>query len=761
MLERPRLRAHFRLDVAAPDLVVLRSEDGPVVLEGRILPLIAPYLDGQHSLSDIAEALAGRATILDIRYGLSQLEDEHCLIDGTDPDADDDLEPFRQWAEVLGADTTDLDRWREGGVEVRSVGAISPWPLINRLIELGVECAPGGERLVVVTDDYTRVETMLIPHPKAPTDRPWMMVRPVGLHVAVGPIFQHGGPAGSGGEVVPAGPCAECLLRSLLPNDPYPLRLVDFDAILEDPEAAELGVPRVSPKPLADLAWDLATAQVLRWLAVGRVPELEGAFVTLDTRTLERSTHRFPRQYGCRVCDPDNAWTDADRARLPEPIELRSVQRLAGSDGGYRTVPVDEVLGRLEPWISPLTGTVTAVERQRTDRSGLVQVYYAQHLFPSADDREELLFGGRRKSAGKGRAAAQAKASALCEALERASGVLQAHDPRITARLEDLDTAIHPHGLLGFSEQQYLERERWNAEGLRFTWIPEPFDPSEAIDWTPVWSMTGQCVRHVPTAYAYFHTPQVAGHRFCRGDSNGGAAGSCLEEAMLQGLLELVERDAVALWWANRLRRPAVDLGTVDLGTGRSSFFQASVRRYGELGRVLHVLDLTHDLGIPVAAALSWGADDRSDILLGFGAHLDAGVAVSRAITEMNQFLPGLLAGEERQILSRAPEPEAWEYLEPFGPARVLGDPVGPGSDDLKVIVEWLIARLEARGLDVLALDQTRPEIGLSVVKMIVPGLRHYWPRWAPGRLYDVPVDLGWLPARLPESALNPVHLLI
>ena len=51
--------------------------------------------------------------------------------------------------------------------------------------------------------------------------------------------------------------------------------------------------------------------------------------------------------------------------------------------------------------------------------------------------------------------------------------------------------------------------------------------------------------------------------------------------------------------------------------------------------------------------------------------------------------------------------------------------------------------------MEMLVLDQTREEIGLPVVKVIVPGLRHFWARFAPGRLYDVPARLGWVPRRL------------
>ena len=55
-----------------------------------------------------------------------------------------------------------------------------------------------------------------------------------------------------------------------------------------------------------------------------------------------------------------------------------------------------------------------------------------------------------------------------------------------------------------------------------------------------------------------------------------------------------------------------------------------------------------------------------------------------------------------------------------------------------------------------LVLDQTRADIGLPVAKVVVPGMRHFWSRLAPGRLYDVPVKLGWLPKRLQEDELNP-----
>jgi oxazoline/thiazoline synthase len=66
--------------------------------------------------------------------------------------------------------------------------------------------------------------------------------------------------------------------------------------------------------------------------------------------------------------------------------------------------------------------------------------------------------------------------------------------------------------------------------------------------------------RLLPSGLLYFDAPATAGSAAVRADSNGNAAGSSLEDAVLQGLLELVERDAVALWWYNRTRARAVHL---------------------------------------------------------------------------------------------------------------------------------------------------------------------------------------------------------
>ncbi|MEV4193254.1 YcaO-like family protein, partial [Streptomyces toxytricini] len=77
--------------------------------------------------------------------------------------------------------------------------------------------------------------------------------------------------------------------------------------------------------------------------------------------------------------------------------------------------------------------------------------------------------------------------------------------------------------------------------------------------------------------------------------------------------------------------------------------------------------------------------------------------------------------------------------------------------DDVRAITE-LVRR---KGMDLLVLDQTRPDLGIPVTKAVVPGLRHFWPRFAPGRLFDVPVELGRLAEPTPYDQLNPIPLFV
>jgi len=80
-------------------------------------------------------------------------------------------------------------------------------------------------------------------------------------------------------------------------------------------------------------------------------------------------------------------------------------------------------------------------------------------------------------------------------------------------------------------------------------------------------------------------------------------------------------------------------------------------------------------------------------------------------------------------------------------------------TNDLLEDVKICQQIVENKGMEMLVLDQTRPDVGLRVAKVIVPGMRHMWKRLNGGRLYDIPVQLGWLSAPLLEDQLNPLPM--
>jgi ribosomal protein S12 methylthiotransferase accessory factor len=181
------------------------------------------------------------------------------------------------------------------------------------------------------------------------------------------------------------------------------------------------------------------------------------------------------------------------------------------------------------------------------------------------------------------------------------------------------------------------------------------------------------------------------------------------------------------------------------------------------------VLDVTSDFGIPTFAAISRRIDTtEEDIIYGFGAHLDPQVALIRSLTELNQSLEAVPTATAPDPIYRGGEDSIrwWKTAKVSEASYLMGDPAiglrrlrdfkSLAADDLQQDVITCKELMRARGIEILVLDQSRPDVNLPVVRVVAPGLRHFWARFGPGRLYDVPVHEGWLARPLTESELNP-----
>jgi oxazoline/thiazoline synthase len=424
--------------------------------------------------------------------------------------------------------------------------------------------------------------------------------------------------------------------------------------------------------------------------------------------------------------------------------------------------------------ISPISGIVSEIKPVFTDASGLISIYCGVHRVSIANGNfKQLQASLRNNSTGKGKSELQSRVSAFSEAVERYCAVYQGDEFRIRKSYRQMDENFIPlEECMLFSDTQYCKREEWNRANLLLEYVPVRLAPEKSIDWTPVWSFQSQAFKYIPTAYCYlrYNDPSDTEEPFYNVDSNGLAAGNVLEEAILQGFFEVIERDALSIWWYNRLKRPSVDLDSF-----HNSYFDALREYYLSIGREFWVLDLTTDSTIPTCVAISRKTESEDEALtFGCGTHFDAGIAVSRALTEMNQALylmeSGRIAGhamsEREQFIKMWNHKGRIKKLPYLAPdPHVI--PIKKGSysqwykDDLRDDLERCFEITQNMGLELLVHDLTQPDIKLSVVKVIVPGLRQIRARFASGRLYDVPVRQGWVNQAIAESELNPITFWI
>jgi ribosomal protein S12 methylthiotransferase accessory factor len=545
----------------------------------------------------------------------------------------------------------------------------------------------------------------------------------------------------------PPGPCWDCLQLRLERNRPVEHFLGRGlgPLALPLPPAPVVPLTRQIAASFAALAAKVALSHPARWA------DLRRTLTTLELPGFLQQRHPVIRRPQCPSCgDPD-----LERRNMEAPVEIRGALRIGNEPGGHRTVAPEETFSRCEHLISPVTGVIATFGPVKRADHPLRPVFGASYyVCPAPNEPPEMGDVFSRPAFGKGRTSAQARTSALAEAIERYAALWTGSEPhfRTTARELGQD-ALTPDQLLNFSERQYAERPILPTADWRHS-APQPFSETLTLDWTPCWSLTHQRRRYVPTSYAFNHVPIAPHERVCPFNPNGAAAGNCLEEAILQGFLELAERDAVALWWYNRLSVPGVDLGSFD-----DDYLSRVQSHYAALGWDLWALDLSQDLGLPTFAALALQRGSGR-FLVGFGCHFDPLIAVERAITEVHQSYDPGSTGPAAWMLSDLEDP-SFVHPNPLLPPRRRDGRAHAWPRDIGEEVHQCIARGAACGLETLVLDYSRADLVLKTVKVIVPGLRHVWRRLGPGRLYDVPVKLGRRSEPLVEGALNPLTLRV
>ena len=749
-MKRLGFKPYFQVEVVEPDTVFLLTEHSHQIITGQLYKHLAPLLNGQFSLEEIVTQLAGTVSPIDLVHAIDQLKRKGYLTDG----ASEVLPETAAFWHSLGVDAqTALDYLARSSVTITTVGTADANPLVAALSELSIRVADEGQLNIVLTDDYLQPALAELNRAALASGRPWLLARVTGATLWIGPLFEPGQTA-----------CWTCMAQRIQGN-----RQVDSYLMYKTRRKTPFNTARPALPATINLGAQMVATEASKWLVQGRNPQLHDQLVTVHLIATSIQKHRVMRRPQCVDCG-DALYLAAYRA--PKAIELVSSPKKMISDGGYRTQRPDETFAKYAQHISPITGVISSLLDVSGDQGGMTYSYAAGHNFAMVpDDLTYLRTNMRSRSGGKGMTDIQARVSAIGEAIERFSGVYRGEEEvtRHASYRELAPQAIDLREVLLFSGTQHANRDAWNAQlHVSYHRVPKAFDEDAEVSWTPLWSLTHQEFKYLPTTYCYYGSPHS--HSFCVPDSNGCASGNTMEEAILQGFLELVERDSVAIWWYNRIKRPAVAVESFGIG----DYYQKLQDYYQSLNRTLWVLDLTTDLGISTFAAISArSGHSPEDIIVGYGAHLSPEIALLRAISELNQFLPMVMYtvtdGNTRYPINE-PDTVEWfktatlanrSYLVPDDhmPSKTMADYTSLSKADLRDDVNTCVAIVRAKGLETLVLDQTRADVGMPVCRVVVPGLRHFWRRLGPGRLYDVPVQLGWLEKPTSEADLNPVSM--
>lgn len=429
--------------------------------------------------------------------------------------------------------------------------------------------------------------------------------------------------------------------------------------------------------------------------------------------------------------------------------------------------PLDVAVDRLTRAVSPLTGIV----RSRVELAHAPDEPRLVHVACLLASAARTLGAETVDHAGSaGLSPEAAIAGAVGEAIERYSGVHVPNDRLVVATRAELGHhAVDPARCALFHHRQHA------APDFPFA----PFVEELSLRWIDGVRLDTGAPAFVPAQLALLDPPVEGEPRIAYPTSNGLACGATPEEAILAALLEVVERDAVMITWANRLSLPRLswdddeDLAAID-----RRYFAPTGLRYA-------TLDGSAFFGVPVVLAVVRGAvGGPPEIALGAACKPRVGAAVQTSLTEAfgvrrwmrdlrlecpdrtYESLFDVQTFEDHLAFYWPPERVArTAFLDASTAVRETATVAAiPGETPLE-LVEWVAARLAESGVSAYAVDVTSPDVaqlGISVFRVVCPELCALdvlgaAPYRGGTRLYRAAFDAGLLPLPLEYDDLNPL----
>lgn len=397
---------------------------------------------------------------------------------------------------------------------------------------------------------------------------------------------------------------------------------------------------------------------------------------------------------------------------------------------------------------------------------------------PFADASVNLpLFNGDEGAAGRTNSYAISEMTAILEGLERYCGI----EPRgkrtmIRDSYRNVkDYALDPKKIGVHSTEQYEQPD-----------FPfKPFNPDKPIHWVWGYSFLQERSILIPELLAYYSLG--CGEGFVYETSNGCALGGSLEEAILYGIFEVVERDSFLLTWYAELPLPRLDPYSAEDEELRLMIDRA--RAAG--GYDIYLYNATMEHGIPSVWALAKNRKKKGlNMICAAGAHLDPIRAAKSAVHELagmmltlDEKFEGNQMKWEKMFLDSSLVQQMDDHGMLFGlkqteerlhflldesrPLRTFAEEFTNivNHSDLTDDLEDILQRFRQLNLEVVVVNQTTPELkrnDLHCVKVLVPGMlpmtfgHHLTRVTGLERVLQVPMDLGYVNEALTIDRLNP-----
>ncbi len=310
---------------------------------------------------------------------------------------------------------------------------------------------------------------------------------------------------------------------------------------------------------------------------------------------------------------------------------------------------------------------------------------------------------GNRKQMGKGAAPRQAEASAVMELAERFSFFSFAGNPAnfIVDTFANLRERALP-----FSEiAKSVHDESGDLAAARRVFETLP------LKWAWGYNLTQRKPVLIP--FDWF---------FAINAFNGPSAGNCREEALLQGICEVVERHVCARVSRGRMETPAIRPASA-----ADPVVRELLTKYETAGITLHLSDLTLDTGIPTVGVLAYDPvtfPHQSEIVWTAGTTPHPEKALSRALTETAQ-LGGDFNTGASYVASGLPKPSSLQdaaFITETGAFTEISALPDLSDPNIRVEIENLLSTLSDRDMDVLAIDTSHPALGVPAFYTIIPG---------------------------------------